>query len=136
MSKRTHTIIGRGAVSNPQGRFEHTKSERVDDGYQDVLRQVAGDLCLVRVHTYEARDFFLEQPDELLLRGSLAVADAFSQRELLRRAELGAGRACDETAEVHGHHGLAWGSGGIVHPKVSPAQAGTGLPALPQAMGT
>lgn len=33
MSKRTQTIVGRGAVSNPQGRFEHTKSERVDDGW-------------------------------------------------------------------------------------------------------
>jgi DNA repair photolyase len=33
MPKRTQTIVGRGAVSNPQGRFEHTKSEIVDDGW-------------------------------------------------------------------------------------------------------
>jgi DNA repair photolyase len=33
MSKRMQPVIGRGAVSNPQGRFEHTKAERIDDGW-------------------------------------------------------------------------------------------------------
>jgi DNA repair photolyase len=33
MSKRTQAIVGRGAVSNPHGRFEHTQTERVDDGW-------------------------------------------------------------------------------------------------------
>jgi DNA repair photolyase len=33
MAKLTQTIVGRGAVSNLQGRFEHTKRERIDDGW-------------------------------------------------------------------------------------------------------
>jgi DNA repair photolyase len=33
MPKHIQPLVGRGAVSNPQGRFEHTKSERVDDGW-------------------------------------------------------------------------------------------------------
>jgi DNA repair photolyase len=36
MPKQTQTFVGRGAVSNPPGRFEHTKTQAVDDGWGGV----------------------------------------------------------------------------------------------------